>query len=753
MNGKYVLSQTPGAHDTQSKFPASYADYPGSATYFDVYSPPITTLYSQVFWKGLAPVELPKDIVSRFDNKGMAVIGYEVDQVRRTPEGDVSVPINVAYNHHFESNMVGKHAALEKIHLSGPDDPMARAHDMGHGIPNHGEMWVVKDLGTGGRLPISQSFGAANGGEYRKSFHGYAPGFAQVLESPTHFQVTPMQIDTWHREKMNLTHPSQFVAGPLPRNSNAPPGAAYSGLLECPVTTRIRKEIDGGYVAKVDGGLCKQNIETASECYAAAKGLAGKEHMNFTYTTVADTSLPQGCSAVADASSQGKVNVIFNSLATSVHCGSGDGVSSGGAQSLVHVGLEIDATKDIVTISLTGPDDVWFGVGFNAQAMADKPWAVIIESGGKVSERQLQDQNPGEELQQSVTVVSSSVVGGQRKVVLQRPLKGLTPAHFTFKKDESPVFPMINAVGSQPKLSYHKDKTPFTMLILPVQAKGVAGACICASKVAPFGQAKGKLVYVPTSQSGERGFGTISFPNKCAPWPRTDLLSMENPTCDIRAYSGGQSACHHMFSLLDADQEIPWPDQPLEMVLKFRFWVQEYNASYHSLVNRDTWGIASPVEYDVPKCAPNMQGCEQKEDGTWVHTITGTFTGHGSLVAAHFHCHAPTCLSFAMYRCPKGTKVCNATNGELLCREEPVYGGTGKVEVPKFDEPGYIFQPPCIWGSSEFGLEAPPNVDGYVLGSVKTSNATFGHHGEMAWQQMLYVNSKDKPKERTGVFV
>ena len=30
----------------------------------------------------------------------MAIVGFEVDQVRRTPEGDVPVPINMAYNHH-----------------------------------------------------------------------------------------------------------------------------------------------------------------------------------------------------------------------------------------------------------------------------------------------------------------------------------------------------------------------------------------------------------------------------------------------------------------------------------------------------------------------------------------------------------------------------------------------------------------------------------------------------------------------------
>ena len=36
------------------------------------------------------------------------------------------------------------------------------------------------------------------------------------------------------------------------------------------------------------------------------------------------------------------------------------------------------------------------------------------------------------------------------------------------------------------------------------------------------------------------------------------------------------------------------------------------------------------------------------------------------------------------------------------------------------------------------GLEAPVGVEGYVLHTVKTANATYGHHGEMAWQQMYY---------------
>jgi len=257
---------------------------------------------------------------------------------------------------------------------------------------------------------------------------------------------------------------------------------------------------------------------------------------------------------------------------------------------------------------------------------------------------------------------------------------------------------------------------------------------------APFGSAKGSLQYVPvTAQKADVGSGTVGFNNACAPRPRSDLLEERNPTCDLRSYSGGQIACHHMWSLLDADQEIPWVDQPLQYRLKFRFWVQPYNASFHTNVKRTTWGIASPVEYDVPRCADGVEGCSRAADGSWEHTIRGTYKGGGKLVAAHFHCHAPTCTSMAMYMCAADVSVCNATTGRLICKEEPVYGGVGKIDLPGFDEPGFILQPPCLWGDAAYGLEAPVDVDGLTLHSVKTSKANYGHHGEMAWQQMYFV--------------
>lgn len=150
--------------------------------------------------------------------------------------------------------------------------------------------------------------------------------------------------------------------------------------------------------------------------------------------------------------------------------------------------------------------------------------------------------------------------------------------------------------------------------------------------------------------------------------------------------------------------------------------------SYHTNVAKVNWGIASPVEYDVPKCEEGVKGCSKEpKTGRWVHTINGTYYGKGSIAAAHFHCHAPTCKSMKMYR--------NDT-GELICAEYPVYGGTGKIDNKHMDEPGFILQPPCLWGDAQFGLEAPPNVDGILLHTVKEAYADSGHHGEMAWQQM-----------------
>ena len=88
MNGDYVIGNN-------KEFPTNYMSYPGGVESFDAYHGPITSTYSQVWWTSWSN-ELPKDIQQKFDGKVMAIVGVEMDQVRKTPQGDVSVPINIA---------------------------------------------------------------------------------------------------------------------------------------------------------------------------------------------------------------------------------------------------------------------------------------------------------------------------------------------------------------------------------------------------------------------------------------------------------------------------------------------------------------------------------------------------------------------------------------------------------------------------------------------------------------------------------
>ena len=113
--------------------------------------------------------------------------------------------------------------------------------------------------------------------------------------------------------------------------------------------------------------------------------------------------------------------------------------------------------------------------------------------------------------------------------------------------------------------------------------------------------------------------------------------------------------------------------------------------------------------------------------------------GNHKFAALNNHCHAPTCLSMAVYRCAKGSALddCSVATGELVCETRPVYGGTGAPGIAgsRFDEPGYIAIPDCFWGDARWGLELPPDLTGFPLHVVKTANATTGHYGEMSGAQ------------------
>ena len=193
--------------------------------------------------------------------------------------------------------------------------------------------------------------------------------------------------------------------------------------------------------------------------------------------------------------------------------------------------------------------------------------------------------------------------------------------------------------------------------------------------------------------------------------------------------------------MLDAEQEVPWPDQPITYYLKYRLYFQEYTPAVpevaveasHVQAFDITWSIAGATgEYDVPRC-PAGTPTEQ-----CTHEISGTIVPPGTdyhFVAAHYHCHAPTCLSLEIW---------NNRTGELLCKEVPYHGATSAAtQADRFDEPGYIAQRVCLWGLHP-PFEYPPLVSGEPLWVKAVTNSTYGHHGEMALPQMLLASMPPK---------
>jgi len=212
-----------------------------TSEFFDVYSPPIRTRYGEVTGGVMPKVPLDPKIVSRFANKTMAIVGYEVDHVYRSNASgaaDTPIPIFHVYNHHYMAFLHSPYASVEEVPEGSPH---AARHArqlyrtrLAEGAPR---VPSGSDQTAPDGVPLSQMFSEGNGGEMRQSWHGYPKGYAQLLYSPSYFAVADMSIDTKNRD-----HPTVRALGPLPKaayGGAAPADQEYSGLLECPCTDRI----------------------------------------------------------------------------------------------------------------------------------------------------------------------------------------------------------------------------------------------------------------------------------------------------------------------------------------------------------------------------------------------------------------------------------------------------------------------------------------------------------------------------------
>jgi len=718
MNGDYLLSNA--NTDSPQKWDSSYAKFE-NVEYFDAYSPVINSKYSEVYWTMMDPVPLEQAVIDKFKGKTLAIVGYETDQVMRTPTGDVSVPITHAYNHHYCAYMSGSLSEMRSItgELAGD-----------HGMNNHGapafyltmKKENIGDPNADSGIPTSQFFSEGNGGEFRKSYHGYPEGFAQLIESPTTFHIQPMQIDTKNRHYDG----PDFRPDLLPTESAAPPNASYSGLLECPCTDRIVKKIEQVFTTQTSGS-CQTSIKNSSLCFTAAASVGGEVSLN---QTVSEDSLPGGCSVLHY--SNNTVTAVFNEATEPAgQCGGGS-VFQGSIQvepSLTTTTLHLDSTTKKATITLSGPNGKWFSVGFNTPnfAMSDKPYTIVVDGTGNVSERKLGDHDPGTVLAASVSVTDNKVVDGVRTVTMTRDLQGKTSDHFTFSPS-SPNLPVISASGQSGVYAYHGPKLrsggTLKMSVLD------SPTCVCDGGI------KGTLNGVP-------------FHKDCLDEPKGDLVQQKNPTCWVDTYEGGLSCCHHQNLLLDKAQTPP--EEILSYQMKFRFYYQPYSppsdnspASHENLLRMYYQTEANAGEYDIPKCDPGtpaehcvheitahfkvsdmMRDCDVRTNpNCWGDTKQ--YNGINLMYAAG-HCHAPSCISMELY---------HADTGKLLCAHYPVYGQTHEV----FDELGYLAIPPCLWGKETEGLLEPVYLPYDAnLTSIKRNNNTNAHYGEMASWQMRGV--------------
>ena len=130
----------------------------------------------------------------------------EVEDLSDASGGDASVPIYHAYNHHYFSWLTGNGSKIVDL-----DQPTR--------WPNPTRTSIVEETPHKGGFPTSIVFKEIPGGEFRKSYHGYPQyknqGNAQLLASPTEFVMTPMQIDTWNRDKMDISGPSFAYSLPV----------------------------------------------------------------------------------------------------------------------------------------------------------------------------------------------------------------------------------------------------------------------------------------------------------------------------------------------------------------------------------------------------------------------------------------------------------------------------------------------------------------------------------------------------------
>ena len=771
----YAISNPPGSQPNWKGTPGQYStdfqtNVDGKVDHFDVYGE-VQTMYSQVYWTRNEPINLPPELVERFKDKVMAITGYEVDQVTHTgpqkgttstretlggfscypdcSEGDQSIPIYHAYNHHYFAWLTGEDSEMYKL-----DSPLK--------MPNPTTTAFRTKSGVSHGFPTHIVFKENPGGEFRKSYHGYPNGYAQLLHSPKQWIVEPMQIDT-HNRNYELTDAIGYQPWFLPktfRNNITDLKNGLSPLIECPCTDRIQRA-SVKTPSIIINGECTKPITSEKECVKTIMATGANVKRS---NTVNDITQPTGCILKPESIFSNHIArhsahttkisyaAVFNVAKSNKGCGKQRSINPlQGATvlgSLVHVRLAHNGT--FATLTIKGPSSVWFGVGFDATSMKDEPYAIIVNGDGVVTERKLANHGPGADLVASVTLISNTVQNQKRTVVLQRLVNGLTPNHFTI-----PTIPgeinMVAAIGSGKVFGYHKKHTGGKITLIPTETN----SCICK----PTTQIS--FTYMNSTTQLLQNYD-------CLDEPRSDMLKhgdgtgreLPNMACNFETYNGGLECCHHSWFLTDKVQESLIPKGKVDTYfLKWRYYFQEFTpfteqrkASHQHLHH---WvflidAIVNDYEEDnahygtksIGKITAHLKAkdmgledstaSDYEDDGA--PPVPGNFTKITPLIMTS-HCHAPSCIR---------QEIWNTDTNEILCNitaryGDEKYGSTDDV----FNEKDYLAISPCLYGY-QAGLQFPFHLSPDTnIKAIKYFNNTYRHIGQMAQWNGLMVYDTD----------
>lgn len=214
--------------------------------YFEVYSTTKSLRYADVNQKQDEPVRIPEPIISRFANKVMGITGWETDieQFDVSSGKWVTAKCTELYTHHyivsFRSSKLtsADHLLMDHQTHHGHSTSAPGFPDSGHEVPPAGQ-----------EAPLVQTISHAEGNEHRGSFRGISAGAAMLLDSPATMHGVFHCINTKNPKCGTSTNCPNTGWGPgtgapLPQASSFTKGsvaashAKYSGLAECPCSTR-----------------------------------------------------------------------------------------------------------------------------------------------------------------------------------------------------------------------------------------------------------------------------------------------------------------------------------------------------------------------------------------------------------------------------------------------------------------------------------------------------------------------------------